>query len=114
MTHFKTRNGGKNKPISPFLRAKQENDKNSVKSENDAATTLSFKEEDQNDDATRKITTNNGSIDHKSDPDSTTEDNKKPLNSNGHHEIKSEGEVHINGDANNGVRTFLLLLPKFA
>ena len=124
--NFKTRNGGGNKPISPFLRAKpQNNTSGNVKDENkegtvpDAATTLSFKEEDD-DEKKKEIksesTTNNGS-DHKNNEKTSSTEEKPAVNSNGHHKTKTEGdeiddEVHINGDANNGVRVIMFLSCK--
>jgi len=125
--NFKTRNGGSNKPISPFLRAKpQNNTSGNVKDENkegtvpDAATTLSFKEEDDDEKKKEEIksesTTNNGS-DHKNNETPSSTEEKPAVKSNGHHKTKTEDdevddEVHINGEANNGVRVFTLIFCK--
>ena len=118
--NFKTRNGGSNKPISPFLRAKpQNNTSGNVKDEikegtvPDAATTLSFKEEDDDEkkeEIKSESATNNGS-DHKNNETKSSNEEKPAVNSNGHHKTKTEDdevddEVHINGEANNGVRVF--------
>jgi len=102
LTRFKTRAAnGSNKPISPFLRAKQTNNtsvavgsdpveenKNTENANgNDVATKLSFKEEETNADSKADAETNviNGSIENESQ--------KK----NGHSETKTVDDTKTNG-----------------